>query len=419
MVQKYVEFINEAKIADYTIGARVLLKGYVGFYFTPKDIGQLSMNPNLGIWNSGSNLSRGKQGVVKEIKKVKQYGSTSTWIVIELDEPIELKQFYIGYIHGSPRYVNENVSTISINYTQFSKVKPLTADYEETERKLKEGEIAKYTGTGAFNYIMKEIGFKKKGDYFDISHFDVVKDNFDVVSFIPSKKAIKPEDKSKKDTKEESKTKDKSKKDSESKKEKWTKEKYRQQSRIGRVLRKLNPDLNDKEIEKFVDEYKSAIESYYKTSDVEVVTGDKISYWYNSKRYKTGHGSLNNSCMRGEGVQIRIKNFYDKYPEKIALAIKTNDKGQLLARALIWRLDDGRVYMDRIYSVTAKDGNHIRNYGEKYGMLMRGKSHGVKTVTIPDKDFNTDIFFSYPYLDSFRAYYDKNKKEHVLTSYLK
>ena len=105
---------------------------------------------------------------------------------------------------------------------------------------------------------------------------------------------------------------------------------------------------------------------------LQVVTGDKITYWYNHINYNTGGGPLNSSCMRGETAQPRVA-FYAKHPDKIALCILLDDKNKLLARALIWRLDEpkGVVFMDRIYYVLPEHEKILEMYAAKQNIKTK------------------------------------------------
>ncbi len=80
--------------------------------------------------------------------------------------------------------------------------------------------------------------------------------------------------------------------------------------------------------------------------------------------------------MRHSSTQYRVK-FYDSFPDKIALA--TIIKGEeLYARALLWRLDNGRVYMDRIYSVNEQSKHLLQKYASEHKMLSFNRPRNKK-----------------------------------------
>lgn len=324
MITNYKYFLNEAKLAELQVGQKIVFHGRYYIY----GWGYLELD--------------GRTGIIKDIRKVR-YGTN---VVVTMDEII------------IPSWKKE----ITLQSTQLRNIEIMGADYQETLEKIKAGQLVKFKSSKEFLWTLKAIKFKIKGDYFNITDFDVVKDDSNSVSFIPAKK-----------TKEES------------------SEKFRQVSKVGRVLKKLNPDLSDKQIEDFVDAYKAECEAEVK---IEVVTGDKISYWYHEKRYKKGGGSLNNSCMRYDHTQSQVR-FYDSFPDRIALAIYVKD-GLLHARALIWKLDDGRVYMDRIFSVSGAATVQLQKYASKNNMLMY-KNRGNHTFSVTLETGKT----LFPYFDTF------------------
>jgi hypothetical protein len=342
MVWDYIEFLNEAKVDELKVGFKVLFLGKTSDFATTATL-------NL----------KGLTGTIKKIDK--SYYSTFT---IELDEPFKLTRDTSRYYYKS----KETIKEIKINSYQVRYVKIIDDEqYKEQKRKIESNEIVKFKATKAFNTIIKYIKFKKSEDYYNMTNFDIDKDNTDVITFIPSKKITESDP-----------------------------EKYRQSSKAGRILKRLNPDLTDKQVEDFQNKFRAEVEAYLKEPEVNVFTGKDISHWYDEKRYQYGGGSLNNSCMRYDSAQYRVK-FYDEYPDKIALA--TIIKGDKLhARALIWRLDDGRVYMDRIYSINDQARHILLKYAEKHGMSSyNNKKGGRGTITLKN---GAEWKTSRPYFDS-------------------
>jgi hypothetical protein len=111
--------------------------------------------------------------------------------------------------------------------------------------------------------------------------------------------------------------------------------KSRGQVKLGKFVNKLFPDkYNDKQVEEFVNLFKSTIEK--STERFEIVEGDDIAFWYNSENYKEKSGNLGNSCMSTKGSTMF--KFYTLNPEVCRLLIlKEDDK--ILGRALVWKLD--------------------------------------------------------------------------------
>jgi len=269
-------------------------------------------------------------------------------------------------------------NTIEINQNQIKNLTHILA--AEYERK-KAGFTMRYESSEMFNYILRTIGFSMQHKYYDISYFDVDKEKDDTVSFLPQAKY----EICMKDGDDPYKT------------------KHRQSTRVGRILRRLNEKWTDQQQENFVNAYKASWNILIKdqSDKIQVVTGDKITYWYNCKRYNPGGGTLNSSCMRGETQQPRVA-FYSKHPDKIALCILLDDKKQLLARALIWRLDEpeGVIFMDRIYYVKPEHGKILEMYAAKHNMKTKISGYNNDNKMVINIDYDGSKESLLPYLDT-------------------
>lgn len=239
----------------------------------------------------------------------------------KLDEPI--------VING------KKVSKIELDSSQLKTV----LIWNEKTEKLQNGELIKYNATARFNWVLRNSRFKRTEELVDIADIDLIDGDAEMVSYIPIQKN-KMENK----------------------------EKYRQKTRVGRILIKLNPRLSQTELEEAILSFRALAESYFNPIEIKVVTGKEISYWYSSKNYQKGGGSLNNSCMRHEVNQKQVE-FYNHFTEQISLAILVKED-KLWARALIWKFDDGRIYMDRIYSVNSESMLQMKEFGIKHDMLL-------------------------------------------------
>lgn len=194
--------------------------------------------------------------------------------------------------------------------------------------------------------------------------------------------------------------------------------------KIGRLVRSILTSskilFTDKEIEDFVNQYKSAIDiandAFIK---FKVVKGDDIAYWYNSVNYIKGGGTLNNSCMANSPSEYF--DIYCKNDDRVSLVILFSDDGEIIdgkyisnkirGRALLWRLDNDKIFMDRIYTVNDSDTELFKQYAEMNGWWYKMRqdsdsdftmSNGAAsegeyyTITLESYDLDT-----YPYLDSF------------------
>lgn len=154
----------------------------------------------------------------------------------------------------------------------------------------------------------------------------------------------------------------------------------RNSMRIGRLVRALLPltglTFTDSEVEKFVNEYKSTIDILNDAfSKLDVVKGDKISYWYNIENYSNREGTLGSSCMAD--VDASYFDIYVGNPDVCQLVILYDDNGSIVdgrykskkiaARALLWTTTEGDKFMDRIYTSKNSDEQLFKKFAEKNG----------------------------------------------------
>ena len=197
----------------------------------------------------------------------------------------------------------------------------------------------------------------------------------------------------------------------------------RQTIRVGRgvraILNAAKVNVVDKEIEDFVNKYKAVIDSINDIlSHFEVVKGYAIAEWYNYEKYEKGtdRGTLGSSCMAD--VEDSFFDIYCKNPDKVQLILyKSPDvDGKIKGRALLWKLDDGKMYVDRIYTHEDSDVELFRQYAKRNGYYAkyRNSSSTDSTSIDPTTGNSVDLTLSvhlnpgrhskYPYLDTFKYY---------------
>lgn len=173
--------------------------------------------------------------------------------------------------------------------------------------------------------------------------------------------------------------------------------------RIGRFINKflsaLDYSFTQKEIEEFVNKYQTVVEFKKNAfNNFKVVDGEDIRYWYNIDNYANDKGQLGSSCMRGK----ECEKFFDIYCENTdvcKLLIFTDNDNRLIGRSLLWKLDDGRFFMDRIY--TNKDN---------YSLLFETWAKKNKYITQKELNFAIKVLAKvgeykfYPYLDTLQYY---------------
>lgn len=182
---------------------------------------------------------------------------------------------------------------------------------------------------------------------------------------------------------------------------------------IGRVVRGILKDngieFTEKEIERFVNNFKSAYDAWKMKSEkkeqIRVVRGEDIRFWYSEKNYcqetLNGKGSLGKSCMR----YLKCQGFLDIYvnnPEEVGLVIYLDDQDKLKSRALLWNTDKG-LALDRIYYTDDSDHNLLENWVKSNFDLP--KSSFNKKIVLTGKSNSDGSYDNYPYMDQFMYYY--------------
>lgn len=114
----------------------------------------------------------------------------------------------------------------------------------------------------------------------------------------------------------------------------------RNKVKMGRVIKKLIPEISDKDLETFVNQLKAETSGF----EIKLVKGDDIKKYYmreNCDPKSLNYGTLNNSCMMDRvSENPNIFDIYTKNPETCQLAVMLNSGGQLVARALVWKIDE-------------------------------------------------------------------------------
>ena len=178
-------------------------------------------------------------------------------------------------------------------------------------------------------------------------------------------------------------------------------------------------NINDKDIERFVDRMSAYIKLTMGNDDSEMllVQGEEIRWWYSEENYASlGVGELGNSCM----ADPDCASYFDIYCsiDNVSLLILLNSEKKLIGRALVWKLTSGRFFMDRVYSIIAKDKYVFYSYAQKKNWMYKQIELGEKKVIIDGQGYEVDKiklevqleswnFGEYPYLDTL-FYLDTN-----------
>ena len=266
-------------------------------------------------------------------------------------------------------------------YTPLNNIDEIIPD--ELAKKIIDKEVVIYKASEDLMKIFRKMKFIPTEEYLDMSFFDIDRNNTEVITYLAAKRFTGDPDA----------------------------KKGRQAMKAFRALKKLKPELTEAQCNDLVTDYKVAWDKLVnkKLDQIDVVTGEDIRYWYLGERYGgDGYGDLGSSCMRYDHSQHRF-DIYCENPDKCALAIMLDENDKLIARSLVWNLDDGRVYMDRIYAIDDIIKRKMSDWGKENNMERYGVRGGssVRRVTVK-RDYGTPD--ENPYMDTFYEFnHDKNQ----------
>jgi len=129
------------------------------------------------------------------------------------------------------------------------------------------------------------------------------------------------------------------------------------------------------------------------SDDVQELTGRDIV-----DAYEHYHGL---SCMNGD--RSKYMEVCAKNPDKVKLLVNTNESGNYIAKALLWKTDQGKWFLDRVY-------NHDRYYSKGLSLVGYARNLGADIAENPfsgrrNSGFTVTLDFSkcdfVPYFDSF------------------
>jgi hypothetical protein len=179
--------------------------------------------------------------------------------------------------------------------------------------------------------------------------------------------------------------------------------------KIGRYVNRLldlefkgdqRKEYTASDVEQFTNKFISTIE--YKLNALDhfrIISGGEIKHWYLLDNYAVKTGQLGQSCMRYSHCQ----EFFDIYldnPEVCKLLIFTDTKDKLLGRALLWKLENGTNYMDRIYTTRDSNIDLFIKWGKENGYKYYKRTSNSKlSVKVESKNYA-----QYPFMDTFKYY---------------
>lgn len=197
---------------------------------------------------------------------------------------------------------------------------------------------------------------------------------------------------------------------------------FRNNIKIGRLVRSVltaaEIEFTDKEIEDFVNSYKSA---YDIMNDAflkfRLVDGREIAYWYSNDNYECDESTLGSSCMASVN-----DDYFDIYVnnKNCSLLILHSDNGtiqegkyiskKIKGRALVWNTEQGDTFMDRIYTNYDSDVDLFKKYAFEKGWWCKVGQNSCQNFNVTDgtttksAEYTVKLeksgFDYYPYVDS-------------------
>jgi hypothetical protein len=293
----------------------------------------------------GMNLD-GQIGIIRAIRGTKPKDQFDVEFIVNFDSNLRK----IGKYNNSYTIMRGNLS------------RPKEGDnIEELLKKVENNELTPFKCSPTLSMLLARINFKLKTPFMTQSYFDTTDKN-DVVSYLPLDKFKRLE-----------------------KGENPYKSRLRQQIKVGKFFRMLNKDLQDKEVEIYVNGLKGAFDICISglSDKLRLVSGEDMRFWYNGKNYVKGGGSLNGSCMQNENKGREMQMFVDN-PHVCQMLILLDENKKLLGRANVWRLVEpyGSTYMEYIYSRHDKDRELFLMFGKQRGWIcadgIGGRGYGVR-----------------------------------------
>lgn len=187
------------------------------------------------------------------------------------------------------------------------------------------------------------------------------------------------------------------------------------------ILKASDFTFNDKELETFVNIYKSTFDFMKDSSKrFDIVSGRDISYWYDKNNYYGENGTLNGSCMAE--VPSSYFSIYMDNPE-IKLVILYDDNGKINSdgkytsdkikgRAILWncKLNSTKIkFLDRIYTTQDSDVELFKKFAQENGWWYKTRQNyvdepitdgsSVKNSTLI-ADLSSVDHYQYPYMDT-------------------
>jgi hypothetical protein len=181
-----------------------------------------------------------------------------------------------------------------------------------------------------------------------------------------------------------------------------------------------NP-VTPKQVEDFSNAYKSAWDMMNDAfSKFDVVSGYDIQKWYNQSSYESSDSTLGSSCMQYDECEEYFGIYIDNsdvcklvilYSDRSGSIKEGKYKSKLIkGRALLWKTNQGDMFMDRIYTNNDSDVELFKQFAEKNGWWCKKTQNSSTNFTaqkgsaFKDPTYTVDLKWAeheyYPYVDT-------------------
>lgn len=195
--------------------------------------------------------------------------------------------------------------------------------------------------------------------------------------------------------------------------------------RIGRLINSIMSSVGmkvtPKEVEDFSNAYKAAWDLMNDAfAKFDIVSGYDIQKWYQEDNYESDESTLGGSCMRYDYCEEYF-GIYTENSDVVKLVILYSDKGSSVSngkftsryikgRALLWKTNQGDMFLDRIYTNNDSDVELFKQFAEKQGWWCKKQQNSSSRFTaqrglatkepIYTVDLNWADHEYYPYVDT-------------------
>jgi len=195
--------------------------------------------------------------------------------------------------------------------------------------------------------------------------------------------------------------------------------------RIGRLVNSImsaaKQPVTPKQVEDFTNAYKSAWDMMNDAFlKFDIVSGYDIAKWYHEDTYESDDSTLGGSCMRYDYCS-EFFGIYTENSDVVKLVILYSDKDgnvkdgkfvgkYIKGRALLWKTNQGDMFMDRIYTNNDSDVELFKQFAEKNGWWYKKVQNSNNRFTaqrgssLKDPTYTVDLQWAdheyYPYVDT-------------------